>query len=206
MNRCYLIILLFAEGILFSGCGSELSRIPDDSVVLKINANPNLSEEERAYAIRYYKYGIACGSIDAISRRMKERGLKEPYSAYIWDSRREMFDKWGVGDNGLTLNEMTYSENLVGMVQRWEDYQEEYNSIDMDNLTDIQKKYLDSIHSKCGPEPVDYCNCLKKDFPWPIHPFNRKFLKAVEGVYKALTGKDRFTDRELLAFRNVHIM
>lgn len=108
-------------------------------IYLSIMDNPQLQDREKSYARRFY---------DKVSVRSATYG-KEPDPA-VWASAE--YRKWGLGARGdFCIEEKAYITTVEEMALAWQ----MYNEIDLSALDDLEKEYVEKMHSRYGEGAID---------------------------------------------------
>jgi formylglycine-generating enzyme required for sulfatase activity len=183
----FIRIALCGLVLIVSGCAnSNLHR--------KIDQNPALTPDEKAYAKRYYDILVVrSGYLKELSVKMALMDSKEPYSHDTQMYHTTEYQKWGIGDGPYTLDEVAYLNQIDRMAPMWENYQKKYSRIDMNHLNKKTQLLLQAVHEQYGSGPINVRKEMIKN-----HGLSRDAAQYCD-AYFVLTGHDELTDREWLA-------
>jgi rubrerythrin len=177
------------------GCGAIVSNMPRAAcaicsgrptdftavtggwkVLWAAEANPQLSKTEKAYVRRY------CRSLFA----MNSQALPSRPAMGAFDSAA--YQKWGLGpQRAFCPEEMIYVASVEDMVASWD----RYRQINLDNLTEPEKQYLQKMHQAFGQGPIDLSS---KRGTGALSPALEKVLGEVE----MLSGSKTLLDIDLI--------
>lgn len=145
-------------------------------VIWAAENNPQLNKTEKAYVQRYCRALFAMNS--------KELQSKPAIGVFNTDA----YQKWGLGpQRAFCAEEMIYVASLEEMAASWD----RYRQINLDNLTDPEKQYLQKMHQAFGQGPI---NLSSKRGTGALSPALEKVLGEVE----VLSGSKTLLDIDLV--------
>lgn len=182
------------------GCGAIVSNMPRTTcticrgspteysavtgcwkVIWAAETNPQLSKAEKAYVRRYCRELFAGSS----------QNLPTSPAMGVFDSAA--YQKWGLGPRrAFCTEEMIYVASVEDMVAAWD----RYRQINLDNLTEPEKQYLQKMHQAFGQGPIDLSS---KRGTGELSPTLEKVLGEVE----VLSGSKTLLDIDLIYIKRV---
>jgi hypothetical protein len=158
-----------AEGIENEVVGSEWK------VFWGLDQNTTLDDAQRAAAKRFYRL-VASQYVGVAGN---------PGSALLGSDAYQM---WGLGTGGGFCDEENAYIAAVSLLARaWEEYQ----AVDLDELTQDEKAYLAGMHTKLGQGPVDLVKLREGG------DFSGKAAQVLD-IVEALSGSLYLSDRDLV--------
>ncbi|MBN1123411.1 MAG: rubrerythrin family protein [Sedimentisphaerales bacterium] len=117
-----------------------LEQVGDEwRVYLGIMENSQLDNAEKAYARRFF---------DKIS--IASMGFRMASDPSVFGS--DEYEKWGLGaQREFSVEEKAYINTIEEMALAWKTY----NEIDMNDLNDMEKEYIEKMHSRYGDGDID---------------------------------------------------
>jgi len=168
---------------------TEISRHVLEKPVEGQQPKIELSADQKAYASRMYEYLITIYR-ELGGEKITDKDIVIPEEMF----ETQLYRTWGLGPKReFSLEEKYYIMNLQQVDRTWQMYQ----SIDLSNLTSLEREYLDKIHGEYGKGPV---NLRQKtlDEKKQIDPQQKYYFDLI----KAVTGSDALDDRGLvMSFR-----
>ena len=147
-----------------------------------INSNTELTGPEKDYAKRRYDF-IYDNTNDQQDFELNPQVFFSP-----------LYRKWGLGDRReFLLEEKIYLSRIDETAQIWD----EYESIDLINLDQADKDFLEQLHDKYGIGPIDLRHHRRKE-KGNLSDEEKKLLDIVEIV----SGRTLFEDNDLIFLRN----
>jgi len=145
-------------------------------VIWASESNPQLSKTEKAYVRRYCRTLFAGNS----------QNMPSTPAMGAFDSAA--YQKWGLGPRrAFCTEEMIYVASVGDMVASWD----RYRQINLDNLTEPEKQYLQKMHQAFGQGPIDLSS---KRGTGALSPTLEKILGEVE----ILSGSKTLLDIDLI--------
>lgn len=181
-------IVLFAGLLVMlavGGCHNNQAAMSEKQSLFAQNSL--LSKEQRVFADRLYVH--ITKTFDYFK---DDPSLAEIESLEIPDEffQFELYKKWGLGEKrDFSTKEKYYLTQLHAVEESWQIY----SQVDMKNLSDQEKQFLEKVHADCGQGPVNYREETRK-IQGQLDKHQQMWFDLIE----ATTGNKELTDRDLI--------
>jgi len=176
-------------GFFISGC--SYPEVVSSQLYNEIDQNPCLTQSEKAYAKRAYQLVVKLQK--SSSTPINTDAYFEEVASDIFKS--EVYRKWGLGDKtSFSSEEKLYIVQLPQIEEAWK----RYKSIDINDLSEPEKKFLKEMHEKYGQGPINLREVMRQEYgELSLHQEN------IFDVVEAPSGREKLYDIDLVFYYRI---